>query len=368
MKFMNTAAASRTDRFAHELAKHGIDAFIGWSPVTMGYLHGFHEGGGERFMTLCVSKSGAVRLICPALSATQAGRSGIQDVQSWRDGESPVALFERLAEDWRLRAGIIAVDDELPAHMLLAMQEALPAALFRPGNRYLSQMMSVKTAEDLELMRQAGAIADQAFPVGVAACKVGATEADVMDALNSEMTRLGGKPLFCIIAAGPNGAEPHHLSDDTAIRDGDVVVMDFGCTVGGFHSDITRTICVGKASDEAKKVYDVVYRAHKAARNAIALGVECQQLDRIARKVIEDAGYGPYFMHRLGHGFGMRGHEDPNIVEGNAHELVEGNVFSIEPGIYLPGRFGVRIENICTVGLNGEISLNEEPSPVLAEV
>jgi Xaa-Pro dipeptidase len=125
---------------------------------------------------------------------------------------------------------------------------------------------------------------------------------------------------------------------------------------------------VGKASDEAKKVYAIVYEAHMNARQAIQVGVEAQELDRIARKVIEDAGYGPYFMHRLGHGFGMRGHEDPNIVEGNAHKLEVGNVFSIEPGIYLPGRFGVRIENICTVGPEGGISLNEEPSPTLMEV
>lgn len=366
---MSTATAtSRLERFSAELEHHGIDAFVGWSPVTMGYLTGFSEGGGERFMALCVRKSGEVRLICPALSATQAGRCGIQDVAGWKDGENPLALFEQLAQDWHLQAGIVAVDDELPAHMLLAMQEALPAALFKPGNRYLSTLMRVKEPAELEHLRSAASIADRSFAAGLAALKPGATEAQVAAALNKEMERLGGKPLFCIIAAGANGAEPHHVSDETPIQPGDVVVMDFGCTVEGYPSDITRTVCLGKASDEAKKVYGIVYEAQARARQAIRVGEECQELDRIARKVIEDAGFGPYFMHRLGHGLGMRGHEDPNLVEGNAHRLEVGNVFSVEPGIYLPGKLGVRIENICTVGPEGGISLNEEPSPTLLEV
>lgn len=366
---MSTATAtSRIGRFADVLSAHGIDAFVGWSPVTMGYLHGYFEGSLERFMALCVSKSGDVRLICPGLSVTQAQRAGITNIASWNDGENPLALFEQLAQDWHLKAGIIAVDDELPAQMLLRMQESLPAALFKPGNRYLAELMAVKDESEMARLRKAGEIADKAFPIALKTLKPGATEIQVMDALNNAMTDLGAKPLFCIIAAGPGGAEPHHLSDETVIREGDVVVMDFGCTVEGFHSDITRTVCVGKASEEAKKVYSIVYEAHKKAREAIRVGVEAQQLDRIARKVIEDAGYGAYFMHRLGHGFGMRGHEDPNIVEGNTHKLQVGNVFSIEPGIYLPGKFGVRIENICTVGPNGEISLNEEPNPTLLEV
>lgn len=364
---MITVASSRIERLASELTDSGFDAFIGWSPVTMGYLHGFHEGGGERFMALCVRKDGEVRLICPALSATQASRAGIARFEAWKDGEDPLALFRRLSEDWGLRSSIVAVDNELPAHMLLTMQDVLPAALFKPGHGVLSKLMRVKDAKELELMRRAARIADEAFREALPAVKPGATEAEVEEAINNAMSRRGGKPAFCIAAAGGNGAEPHHLSDDTPIREGDVVVLDFGCTVGGYYSDITRTVCCGKASDEAKKIYGIVYEAQARAREAIRPGFEAQELDRIARKVIEDAGYGPYFMHRLGHGIGMRGHEDPNLVEGNTHKLEPGNCFSVEPGIYLPTRLGVRIENIVTVTADGYESLNEEPSPQLIE-
>jgi Xaa-Pro dipeptidase len=183
----------------------------------------------------------------------------------------------------------------------------------------------------------------------------------VEEALTAEMRRQGGKPAFCIVAAGANGAEPHHLSDDSELKDGDVVVMDFGCTVGGYYSDITRMAAVGRASEKAQEIYGIVLAAHRAGREAIRPGVTAESVDRAARRVIEEAGYGPYFMHRLGHGLGSRGHEEPNLVEGNKHLLEPGNCFSVEPGIYLPGEFGVRIENIVTVTEDGHESFNEEP-------
>lgn len=365
---MKTAAPARIGRLAEELNAAGLDAFFAWSPVTMEYLHGYGEGAGERFLTLAIRADGSVRMICPALSETQARRVGIDDVRPWRDGEDPVDHFRQLASDWNLRSAIVAVDDELPAQMLLRMQEALPAALFKPGSGVVSALMRVKEARELELMRRAAKIADASWAAGLAALKAGATEAQVGDALTEEMRRRGGKPAFCIIAAGANGAEPHHLSDDTVIQAGDVVVMDFGCTVDGYYSDITRMAAVGHASEEAKKVYQIVLASHNAGRAAIRPGVPAESIDAAARRVIEEAGYGELFMHRLGHGIGMRGHEDPNMVAGNSHQLEIGNCFSIEPGIYLPGKFGVRIENIVTVTADGHESFNEEPSTTLTVV
>jgi len=362
---MKTAAPDRIGRLAEELHSAGLDAFFAWSPVTMEYLHGYGEGAGERFLTLAVRADGSVRMICPALSVTQARRVGIEDVRPWRDGEDPVEHFRQLASDWNLRSAIVGVDDELPAQMLLRMQEALPAALFKPGSLVISALMRVKDGRELDLMRKAARIADDSLAAGLAALKPGATEAQVADALTEEMRRRGGKPAFCIVATGANGAEPHHLSDDTPIREGDVVVLDFGCTVEGYYSDITRMAAVGHASDEAKRIYEIVLASHQAGRAAIQPGVAAESIDAAARKVIEDAGYGELFMHRLGHGIGMRGHEEPNIVAGNAHRLEVGNCFSIEPGIYLPGKFGVRIENIVTVSPDGHESFNVEPSPRL---
>jgi Xaa-Pro aminopeptidase len=362
---MQAAAEQRTDRLVRELQASGIDAFFAWSPVTMSYLHGFGEGGGERFLLLAVREDGDVRMICPALSETQAKRSGIKDVRPWRDGEDPLEHFRSLVGDWNLKTGVVAVDDELPAHMLLAMQAAMPDAILRTGSELTSKLMRVKDAQELEYMDRAARIADDALGEGLRAIRPGATELDVEAAINEAMRRLGGKPAFCIVAAGANGAEPHHLSDQTALQRGDVVVLDFGCTVAGYYSDITRMAAVGEASDEAKKVYEIVLRAHRAARNAIRPGVTAESVDSAARAVIEDAGFGKQFMHRLGHGIGMRGHEEPNMVAGNRHLLEVGNCFSVEPGIYLPGKFGVRIENIVTVTESGHRSLNDEPEDEL---
>ncbi len=355
-------------RLAGELRGAGVDAFLAWAPVTMGYLQGFSEGAGERFLTLALRSDGSVRLICPALSATQAGRSGIADIRPWKDGEDPVVHFKQLAADWNLRSAIIGVDDEMPAHLLLTMQAALPAALFKAGGGLVANLMRVKGPDELALLHEAGRIADQAFPAGVAAVRPGATETQVADALAAEMRRLGGVPTFTIIATGANGAEPHHLSDDTPVREGDVIVMDFGCSLRGYQSDITRTVACGKAPDEAHLVYKTVLAAHHAARKAVAPGVSCGDVDAAARGVIEAAGYGEFFVHRTGHGLGMRVHEEPNIIAASGQRLMPGHCFSIEPGIYLAGRFGVRIENIVTCAEGGHVSFNVEPADSLFEV
>lgn len=346
----------------------GADAFFAWSPVAMDYLCGFREGAAERFMALGIHSDGRVALIAPALSATQASRAGVSDIRPWRDGEDPLSLFRTLADEWGLKSGIIAVDNEMPAHQVLGMQATLPAALFRPGGELLGGLMRIKAVDEIEIMRRAGAIADAALPAGLAALKVGATEKDVAEALATAMAAQGGTPTFTIVGTGANGAEPHHHTDRSAVSAGDVVVLDFGCDLEGYQSDITRMASVGEPDPEADRVYEVVLAAHYAARNHARVGVSAESVDAAARKVIEDAGYGQFFMHRTGHGIGMKGHEDPNIVAGNTTLLKVGDCFSVEPGVYLPGRFGIRIENIVTITESGCESLNEEPPSALPRV
>ncbi len=192
------------------------------------------------------------------------------------------------------------------------------------------------------------------------------TELEAAAIANEEMQSRGGRPTFCIVATGANSGEPHHSPDDTAIAAGDVVLLDFGCNHGGYESDITRVFCMGKPDAEAEQVYRIVFAAHHAARACIRPGVTCEEIDQAAREVIVAAGYGDQFVHRTGHGIGMQGHEDPYIVAGNTQPVAPGDCFSIEPGIYLAGQFGVRIENIVTVTEDGYSSLNEEPTAVLA--
>lgn len=360
--------SSRRERLAQAMREAGIDALIASTPETMGYLHGFHESGHERLLVLCIRASGEVRLIAPALSLEQASRAGIADIKTWSDGEDPMALFRALAAEWDLEASVIAVDNDLSAAKLLAMQAALPAALFQPAQPVISSLMRSKGPEELEAMHKASHIADEALALALGQLHAGMSEKEFGSLLAAEMRKLGGEPTFSIVATGANGAEPHHLSDDTIIKSGDVIVIDYGCQVDGYQSDVTRTVALGQASEEAKSVYRIVYEAHQAARREIAPGVACQCIDRGARDVIEHSGYGRFFNHRTGHGIGLRTHEEPYIVEGNTFELESGNCFSIEPGIYLPGKFGVRIENIVSVSADGHVSLNDEPTAEIQEV
>ena len=208
-------------------------------------------------------------------------------------------------------------------------------------------------------------MADDAYEEVKPKIKAGMTERQIERMLFDGMERRGGKVNFGIVGAGPNGAEPHHATDDTVVKPGDVLILDFGCDVEGYRSDITRVVAVGHASPKASEVYRVVYAAHMAGRKAAVGGATCGAADAAARAVIEEAGYGPQFMHRLGHGIGLQGHEMPYLMPKSTVVLEPGDCFSVEPGIYLAGNFGVRIENILTATASGNESFNDEPSPEL---
>lgn len=319
-------------------------------------------------LVMLIRPDGEPAMIVPSLSRTHAEKTGVPDIRDWKDGEDPGALFESLALEWGLRTAVIGVDDEVPASILLRMQTALPAALFKAAGNVMAEARKAKDEAELAAMQRAAAVAEAAFDAVLPSIREGVTERELAFLLQMEMLKHGGQPTFCIVATGANGAEPHHTSDDTPLRRGDVVVIDWGCQVDYYLSDITRTVAIGEASQEACEIYRIVFESHQAGRNAIQPGVPGQDVDRAARAVIESAGYGNRFIHRTGHGIGMMGHEPPMIVEGNEAPLVVGQCFSIEPGIYLPGRFGVRIENIVTVTESGHRSLNAEPPPELIVV
>lgn len=365
---MNSLRKDRLERFQRLLAEAGFDAYLASSTVTMGYLADFYEGGGERMLLMAIPAKGEPAMIVPELSATHAQKTAVRDIRICNDGEDPGELFEQLANEWGLRTGVIAVDDEMPANYLLRMQQALPAALFKCGGDVSAQLRKRKDPEELALMRKAAEIADAAFEEVLKNIRAGMTETQVARILLEAMSEMGGMPTFCIVATGANGAEPHHNTCENVIEEGDLVVMDWGCMVNHYLSDITRTIAIGKASDEAKKVYETVYRAHMSARSATRPGKRCEEIDEAARKVIEKADYGKYFVHRTGHGIGIQGHEPPHIVKGSKALLEPGQCFTVEPGIYLPGKFGVRIENVITVTENGHESLNAEPPNTLLEL
>jgi Xaa-Pro aminopeptidase len=223
----------------------------------------------------------------------------------------------------------------------------------------LPMLRAVKDEAEVARLAAAGAAADAAFEEILRARFAGRRESEVAADLAALLVKHGHSQVdFTIVASGPNGANPHHGAGDRVMADGDTVVLDFGGLRDGYGSDTTRTVHVGQPSDEVRRVYELVRAAQQAAFEAVRPGVECQEIDRVARRVITEGGYGEYFIHRVGHGIGTTTHEPPYLVEGERQPLVPGMCFSIEPGIYLPNRFGVRIEDIVTVTEDGARRFN----------
>jgi Xaa-Pro aminopeptidase len=261
----------------------------------------------------------------------------------------------------------IAVSDRLWALHLLGIERAAPGATVSRASTVLSPLRAVKDALEVELLRAAAEGADRAFARVVDVRFEGRRERDVADDLAALLVAEGHDvALFTIVGSGPNGASPHHEPGERIITAGDAIVLDFGGRRRGYSSDITRTVYVGGPTEEMRHVHAVVEQAQRAAFEVAAPGVAAEDVDRAARDVIEAAGFGERFIHRTGHGIGLEEHEDPYLVTGNATPLEAGNAFSIEPGIYLPGRFGVRIEDIVVATADGARSLNDAPREPIA--
>ena len=312
----------------------------------------------ERITLLALQASRDPAMIVPILERPDAepapGATAVSLVD-WADGSDPSAATAKLLDP----GGRYAISDSAWAMHVLGLQRALPESSYVPMTSALPMLRAVKEADELERLAAAGAAADAAFEQIVRARFAGRRERDVGTDLAGLLREHGHSQVdFTVVGSGPNGANPHHEMGDRMIIEGDMVVLDFGGLKDGYGSDTTRTVHVGEPSDEEREVFDIVRHAQQAAFESVRPGVACQEIDRVARKVITDAGYGEYFIHRTGHGIGMTTHEPPYMVEGETHPLVPGMCFSIEPGIYLPGRFGVRIEDIVTVTEDGGRRLN----------
>ena len=242
---------------------------------------------------------------------------------------------------------------------VLGLQAALPEARYVSMTESLPMLRAVKDATEIERLAAAGAAVDASFEDIAGVRFAGRREREIAADLAGFLRAHGHSQVdFTVVGSGPNGANPHHDVSERTVEEGDMVVLDFGGLRDGYASDITRTVHVGAPTDEEREVYDVVRRAQQAAFDAVRPGVACQDVDRAARRVIEDAGYGEHFVHRVGHGIGLSIHEPPYMVEGETRAIEPGMCFSVEPGIYLPGRFGVRIEDIVVATEDGGRRLN----------
>lgn len=345
--------------------ENGLNALVITPGAAMRYLTGFSEPG-SRFLALIVPAEQPCVFVVPALNAGQARQNpaGITDVRAWEDAAGWERVLGPLVQDLKLNSSTVGLDDDMPARFVLALQKLMPNASLDLAGAVLAPLRSYKDAGELAALQQAAAATDALIPVAYAACQIGASEIEIALAIQQAIARGGHAESFApIVGAGVNGASPHHNTGAAQIQRGNVVILDFGAMTGGYHGDITRTVAVGPASDEAKRVYEIVYRAYSAGVAAVRPGAAAQDVDAAARKAIADAGYGEYFIHRTGHGIGLDDHETPYILAGNETLLQPGHCFSIEPGIYLPGHFGVRLENIVTVSEDGTARVLNEAIP-----
>ena len=313
----------------------------------------------ERITMLVVPASGGPAMIVPILERPDAaGRTRRRRAVAAR-------LDRRRTTRTRRRRrcsepdGRYAISDPAWAMHLLGLQHALPGSSYVSMTNALPMLRAVKGDDELERLAAAGAAADASLEEIVGVRFAGRTERDIAADLAGFLRKHGHSQVdFTVVGSGPNGANPHHEMGDRVIEEGDMVVLDFGGLKDGYGSDTTRTVHVGEPTDEEREVFEIVLRAQQAGFEAVRPGVACQEVDRAARKVIADAGYGEYFIHRTGHGIGLTTHEPPYMIEGEERLMEPGMCFSIEPGIYLPDRFGVRIEDIVTVTEDGGRRLN----------
>lgn len=355
----------RLSRVRTAMHENGLDTLILTPGAAMRYLTGFAEYG-SRFLALVVPDDQPWLFVTPALNAEQARQNpaGVTDIRVWDDAQGWEMLLGQLSKDLMLDIGIAGLDDDMPARFSLKIQELMPTTLLKLAGAAIAPLRAVKDTLELAALQYAATATDALIPIAYEACRIGTSEMEVSLAIGQHIARGGYQDSFApIIGAGPNGASPHHNTGKTKIKQGDVVILDFGAMAGGYHGDITRTVAVGAASDEAKQVYDIVYQAYQAAVAAVQPGATAHDVDIAARQVIADAGYGEFFIHRTGHGIGLDDHEAPYMLSGNYTKLLPGHCFSVEPGIYLPGKFGVRLENILTVKDDGTAHVFNEAIP-----
>jgi Xaa-Pro dipeptidase len=259
-----------------------------------------------------------------------------------------------------VRSGVLGIDKVWPSQFTIRLMQRRSDVRPVLGSAPVDNARMIKGDDELRLMRESSQMNDEALRRTIQGIKIGMTEKEVGALYLSHAEALGGtgasfEPLVCF---GANCAEPHHSSDGTRLQNGDSVILDLGLFWQGYASDMTRTLMIGEPTDEQKRVFDVVLRANAAGRAAVRPGIPMSQIDRAARAVIEEAGYGPYFIHRTGHGIGLEVHEHPDCSATSEVIARPGMVFSIEPGVYLPGRFGVRIEDLVVVTEDGGETLN----------
>lgn len=364
---MKDLVNERLSRATGVMRESDIDAILLFSGPNQFYFAGSPLGPSDRPAFVMVGKSGAVKIVCPVFE-----RSRVEDekalgvVSAYEENEDPFQVAARALKG--LRPEKVGLDPQLYFEYFHRLDKSLSGVQFTNARDVIRRTRSIKTEKEMEWIRRAADITEEAMEAALDAAEPGTPERVLASMIEGAMVEAGARPKFAIVQFDENSAVPHHEPGGKLLREGSVVLMDCGCSVNGFISDITRTVAWGgEPTEKMREVYSVVEDARRAAFEFIGPGVKLGEIDRRARTVIYKAGYGAFFTHRLGHGLGLEVHEDPYVVEGNDLEAEEGMVFTVEPGIYLPDEFGVRIEDDVAVTSDGCLLLSGPPENLVID-
>ena len=358
---MSAPYAARLARASDAAARSGFGALLVTPSADLVYLTGYAPLPLERLTCLVLRPGRDPVLFVPELErplAVDAGLEQTAELESWDETDDPYERVGAVVGEVER----VACSDRMWAGHLLRLQAALEGPRFEPASAVLGPLRAVKEAREIDLLKRAARYADETFARLLQTRLETRTERQVAKQLAELLLETGSDEVgFTIVGSGPNGASPHHEPSGRELLAGDAVVMDFGGRTAGYCSDLSRTVSIAEASPKLEELHEIVREAQDEAFRAVAPGVPAHDVDRAARSVIERAGYGDLFVHRTGHGIGLEEHEAPYIVQGNEEPLEPGMCFSIEPGIYVPGELGVRIEDIVVVTDQGARRLNHAP-------
>jgi Xaa-Pro dipeptidase len=342
---------ARCDEIIGKLEGEGIDGLLLFPGANLYYFTGVSIGLSERLTAAYICADGDSFILVPKLEEELRGqRTWISRIEVWDEDEDAIEILSKLIVECKPRFGVIGLCEDAPWGWVNRLQSKLNGVHFIDVSSMVYGMRMIKSEWELENIRRACEISDKAVETVFQSLSEGVTELELSHICASKMRELGATPQFSTVLFGAKSALPHGYSGISKLRRGDVVLIDAGCSVNGYFSDITRTVVFGSPSEFQSKVWNIVYKANRYAISKIKPGVTCGEADSFARSIIESEGFGKYFTHRLGHGVGLQVHEPPYLVKGGGLELKPGMVFTVEPGIYLKGEFGVRIEDtvVCT--------------------
>jgi Xaa-Pro dipeptidase len=360
----------RLEKLNKQVLAHGFDGIALVPGPNMVYMSGIQAHISERPVVLFIPADDEPAIIIPTLEASKAQAAGILDdrIFNWSDEEGYTGAFQRACAQLEISDYLLGVE---ALHMrvleLELLQRYAPGLTIAHAEPVMTALRIVKDEDELAAMQRAAEVAESAIHSLLSRIKIGQTEKQIAAMLVEELVEAGseGSPFGPIVSSGANASSPHAVPTDRPIREGELLVIDWGAIIDGYPSDITRTFAVGEVEPEFVRIYETVRAANAAAKEIARPGATGSELDRAAREVIEESGYGPHFIHRTGHGLGLEIHEPPYIVENNDEPLQVGSVFTIEPGIYLPGRVGVRIEDDVVITGSASRSLTSYPRELI---